>query len=86
MDIYHKFSCIYCGQHIEVDSACVGRQFHCPSCKGKLVVPSPVHPRADERLKPIDQTWGPSVPDPKVLPSMTQIIRNPNRPKGDSKG
>ena len=33
MKNYIKFTCVYCGQHIECEPEFSGRQFHCPACK-----------------------------------------------------
>jgi len=66
MKAYFKFSCVYCGQHIECERALTGRQMHCPSCKVPIVIP----PHTDVRylkLKPVtDFAWGANVPNPEL--------------------
>jgi DNA-directed RNA polymerase subunit RPC12/RpoP len=64
MTNYIKFSCVYCGQHIECDSKQHGRQFHCPACKQKIVVPPLAAPQSGRALPLSSETWDTQVPDP----------------------
>lgn len=63
---YMKFSCVYCGQHIECDTMLRGRQFHCPSCKLKIVVPPPDTFRTGRAMAPVNETWDTLVPEPQA--------------------
>ena len=41
MKTYMKFSCIYCGQHLECETRFCGRQTLCPACLHRTVIPGP---------------------------------------------
>ena len=64
MKNYHKFSCVYCGQHIECEPALVGRQFHCPSCKQRIVVPPSSSHKSARPAAPVNATWDTTIPTP----------------------
>lgn len=67
MNSYQKFSCIYCGQHIECNVDFAGRQFHCPSCRQNLTVPPPGLGTNAHTIPAGDFTWDTIVPDPRVV-------------------
>jgi DNA-directed RNA polymerase subunit RPC12/RpoP len=66
METLFKFSCIYCGQHIECETTLSGRQIKCPACDKRIVIPAP------ERGKPVRKepltkfTWDTVVQTPEV--------------------
>ncbi len=66
MKDYIRFACVYCGQHIECEAEFSGRQFHCPACKQRLVVPPPAPDRAARPPASANETWDTQVPEPRV--------------------
>jgi DNA-directed RNA polymerase subunit RPC12/RpoP len=66
MKNYIKFACVYCGQHVECGPEFSGRQFHCPACRQRLVVPPPDGSQATRPPASVNQTWDTQVPDPRV--------------------
>jgi DNA-directed RNA polymerase subunit RPC12/RpoP len=66
MSHYIKFSCVYCGQHIECDPSLHGRQFHCPGCKQKIVVPPRAAPQSGHAVQSVNDTWDTEIPDPNT--------------------
>jgi hypothetical protein len=58
---FFKFSCPWCGQHIEVVAEMAGITIDCPSCRNSLRVPNPDRPAAASRIHtPADQASSPS--------------------------
>jgi len=80
---YMKFSCVYCGQHIECDSKLRGRQFHCPACKQKIVVPPPDSSNSGKPVGPVNATWDTSVPTPQTE-TPTRYLWRKQAPPGEA--
>ena len=51
MDIV--FNCTHCEQELSIDSSGAGTEIECPSCGGKLVIPTPGPPPPREVINPI---------------------------------
>jgi len=62
MKNYLKFSCVYCGQHIECEPTFQGRQFHCPACRQRIVVPPRVEQKSARPVPPANETWDTTIP------------------------
>jgi len=77
MNNYIKFACVYCGQHIESKPELSGRQFHCPACHQRLVVPPPPEMGAPGAADSIHATWDTQVPDPNVETPTRYLYRHP---------
>ena len=66
MNTYFKFACVYCGQHIECETALSGRQIKCPTCQSRIVVPA-AEKGQPARNQPLTKfTWDTVVPTPRV--------------------
>ena len=63
---YLKFTCVYCGQHMECKPCFSGRQMLCPTCEHRIVIPVPGDPRFAHEPSLANDTWETSVPMPKV--------------------
>jgi len=77
MKNYIKFACVYCGQRIECKPELSGRQFHCPACHQRLVVPPVTEREARDITNSINATWDTQVPDPNVETPTRYLYRNP---------
>jgi DNA-directed RNA polymerase subunit RPC12/RpoP len=77
MNNYLKFACVYCGQHIECKPELSGRQFHCPACHQRLVVPPALEKQAHGAANSMNATWATQVPDPNVETPTRYLYRNP---------
>jgi len=77
MSNYIKFACVYCGQHIECKPELSGRQFHCPACNQRLVVPRPLESKVRNAADLMNATWDTQVPDPNVETPTRYLPRNP---------
>jgi hypothetical protein len=66
MNIYMKFACIYCGQHMEYTPRLCGCQILLPVCDHRIVIP--VHPARPtfRQTAPVRDAWDTSVPIPLV--------------------
>ena len=72
MKTYFKFSCVYCGQHIECEFGLSGRQINCPACQGRIVVPAEEKGQP-ARMEPLTKfTWDTVVPTPEVKDPKTR--------------
>ena len=67
MKTYIKFTCLYCGQHMECEPRFCGRQMQCPACLHRIVIPlTPAQKAAGLAVKSLG-TWDTWVPKPSVL-------------------
>lgn len=63
---YLEFSSVYGGQHLESKPELCGRQFRCPSCRQRLVVPPPPGQRVGSAVGRSRATGDTQVPQPDV--------------------
>ncbi|MGA2244349.1 MAG: hypothetical protein ABSH48_05055 [Verrucomicrobiota bacterium] len=76
---YMKFGCIYCGQRMECALRLAGRQFLCPSCQHRIVIPTPGGSNPEWRALPVAQTWDEFVPLPAIeIPTRNRGHKPPN--------
>ena len=80
MKDYIRFSCVYCGQHMECDPRLCGRQFHCPACRQRIVVPPPAGRQNRSLEGASNATWDSQVPAPAVETPTRYLNRNHARP------
>ncbi|HMP82027.1 MAG TPA: hypothetical protein PKA41_04890 [Verrucomicrobiota bacterium] len=66
MNITAKFSCIYCGQHMECETRHSGRQILCPACLHRLVIPKPRSGGLASAIPSVPETWDTDVPLPQL--------------------
>ena len=62
---YLKFNCIYCGQHMECAPRLAGRQFLCPACQHRIVIPAP-RGGTIRTVRLAAHTWDKFLPSPDV--------------------
>jgi DNA-directed RNA polymerase subunit RPC12/RpoP len=63
---YMKFSCIYCGQRMECILRLAGRQFLCPSCQHRIVIPTLRGSNPEIKTLLAAHTWDEFVPLPQI--------------------
>lgn len=66
IDGYLKFSCLYCGQHMECEPRFSGRQMLCPRCDHRLVIPKLRGASQARQAATIPATWDTEVPQPGI--------------------
>jgi len=73
MKTHFKFSCVYCGQHIECESGLSGRQIKCPACKNRIVIPAEEKGQSARKQPMTKFTWDTEVPTPEVKKPKTRL-------------
>lgn len=71
-----KFNCIYCGQHMECEPRLAGRQFLCPNCQHRIVIPARRRDLVGQALPIIPDTWDTDVPRPLLEMSARFLAAN----------
>jgi DNA-directed RNA polymerase subunit RPC12/RpoP len=74
-----KFNCIYCGQHMECAPRLAGRQFLCPSCKHRIVIPKLRGVSIIRRALMAAHTWDEFVPLPDIEVPTRYRTRTPGK-------
>ena len=67
MKIYHKFACVYCGQHLECAPGFCGCQIRCPQCQHRIVIPLTSAQQATGHQVASNGTGDIAVPVPTVI-------------------
>ncbi len=63
-----KFSCPFCGQHLQCDEQLAGRQITCPACHHLMTIPpSPAQAAQGNYAPESGMTWATFVPTPKEV-------------------
>jgi DNA-directed RNA polymerase subunit RPC12/RpoP len=66
MKTYLKFTCIYCGQHMECNPRFAGRQILCPACLHRVVIPAARGGSPASQAVSTPCTWDTLVPMPDI--------------------
>jgi DNA-directed RNA polymerase subunit RPC12/RpoP len=66
METHLKFTCIYCGQHMECEPRFSGRQILCPACLHRIVIPTAFGGKPPIQPVLARYTWDTHVPLPLV--------------------
>ena len=66
MKTFFKFSCVYCGQHLECETGLSGRQIKCPNCQSRIVIPAEAKGQPARKNPLTKFTWDTVVPSPDV--------------------
>jgi hypothetical protein len=80
MKIYHKFSCIPCGQHNECALGLLGRQSFCPICLHPIAIQMPPALESETENLPARNTGNEVVPLPEVEPPARYRSRMESNP------
>ena len=72
MKTHFKFSCVYCGQHIECETGLSGRQIKCPACKARIVIPAEEKGQPARKQPMTKFTWDTIVPIPDAKDSKSK--------------